>query len=362
MSQTNVDPDALFSTPASKKENVPADNSGLPGDLVFAGNTQPKKKAQQAGPTDVKLVYDKYLKRLYLFDVSGSMRSAMVSNENVDSFDWNYPSLASIRNSINAARQEVANAQAVIVASGDPDNAPGISDLVDPYTLALAEVDPAADTDDKVLKCEVVAKALWHGLGMSPKRNLTSRLDVVQTSAKNLIAKRYDNYPDADVIALWFDTHVGVLGQPEGTITLRRFTKDEVLGGIALLKSCGHTGGTNILNAINTALEIFDKAPSPLQLHQIILVTDAEDGSGPALWEMRKLFQDKGVVLDFIHIQSPYNNEQHYAKKNGYTPNAEYLIRLCKLTGGDYTPISKANDFETVMLAASSRLLLPPGV
>lgn len=322
-----------------------------------------KKQVDIPKPQSLEDVFDRFLKRVYLFDISGSMRAPIISDETINSFEWGQYTLDGIRRDIINARAAVQEAETKIQA-GLAQPGAVLADLVDAVTLKLAEADPALDTDDDRLKVWVIEQQLWRNFNLSPKPGvvLKKRIDLVVTSAKALISKRFEKYPDADVVGIWFTNAAGVLSDNcfahTGQVQhLRKLSKEQLLAAIDQLPpQCN--GGTDIQNALQTGLNIVEKAPSVMQMHHFILVTDAEDYTGAMCLELLPKFKEKGVVLDFIHLTDPYIKKTWWGN---YDENAMALKKLCDETGGEYTRVTSVKDFEIKFIQASSRLLLPPG-
>lgn len=368
MENNVVDLDGLFSETLENPQ-TPAEETGDLG-IALAEKKQPANTENRS----LDEVYDQYLKRIYLFDVSGSMKDPVISDETIDSFEWSEFYLNMVRERIRAARPMVEKARQdlsnLLLNGGDPDASLDL--LIDQLEIVLAEAPDEALVSDQTLKEYVIRCQMWQALGIprKPGAKITRRIDLTVTSAKALIGKRFDQYPDADIVGIWFDQRAGVFGSDEElnpmllprkrsarAKILRHLTKEELLREIDILPSrCG--GGTNILNAVTTAMGVIEAQPLPLQLHHIILITDAEDGSGYTLYEMLPQLKAKGIVLDFLHLCDPYSDRVHY---QGYVDNATWLKKLCEATGGEYTRVTDTRMFELKFLQASSRKLLPPG-
>lgn len=381
-----IDLDNLFNdvTPDKPQEKL------VVGDTMQLATTP--KQALKEMPKSLEDTFDGYVKRIYLFDVSGSMLDPIVSDENVNSFEWEKTDWSG-QTAIQRTRERVANAvtqmeQAklqfdqlqLVQSSGNPfltvnhgcgskksEDIKTWEDLMESEEVALAKTPVEAATDDERLKDYIVESGLWRYLGIDtvPGYTIKRRIDLTATSAKNFIEKRFEKFPDADVVALAFDNQVYVLGAPpENQLLVRKLNKEELMAAIdTLQEKCG--GGTNILRAVQTAMQILTKAPSPMNLHHLILVTDAEDGSGQEIYNsILPEMKQKGVTLDFLHLTDVFFNprKSRYQAWGGGEANSVYLQRTCEATGGEYTQVRTTKDFETKFLEANTRKLLPAGV
>lgn len=349
---SNIDLDSLFSDDEqTPKPQVAQEAPTGPAELVLA-----TPASARTAPKSLAEVYDQYLKRIYLFDCSGSMNSFVVGEETIDMFDWPDRLFEYIERTVAEARTTAAAAmekfQQAMDDEGQDDEEIDEPDL-DPLTAKLItapELEPQGDeaAHRKAIQEWVIQNHLFIDFGMSPNFardfKLTKRMDLIHTSALNLIKKRFDQYPNADVLAAEFDTRVEWFNYT---------TPAELFERVANIKPCG---GTDILTALTAALNAIKKQPSVVGMNHIIIVTDAESGSH-GIADLLPRFKETNTALDFIHITNPYpNHEESY-----YRSTADELTKLCAETKGEYTKVTTANEFEVKFLAASSRLLLPPG-
>ena len=133
------------------------------------------------------------------------------------------------------------------------------------------------------------------------------------------------------------------------------------------VKGLGCGGGTNTLDALRLARTRLEKKPSSVNMHHIVVVSDAEDEYADALREIYlPYFKDHNVVFDFILIMS--KDEQaacEKARKEGKTEwrymMHDTLREVCEATGGEFSIVSNTEDIRSTVYLQGMRLCLPPG-
>jgi len=210
-------------------------------------------------------------------------------------------------------------------------------DINDDYQLKLNVYTRGLD---KSLKVPLVRT----GLGLTTK----SKIDTVRISAKDLIVKRLEKYPEASIDVITFANKVKVIST--GT------TKETLLEKISNLHL---GGGTDIFAAVRKAIDLCKKSPSALATNHIILVTDGESYTVDQLTaEVIDEMKSNNIVLDLIFIKGMY--------ASAYTPTYERFLEKIKAvvtaTGGEVIEVSNAEAFTKKLRDVSSRLLIPAKV
>lgn len=380
MANKGIDLDSLEVGNATVQEN--------PVEAPVAGavpTAQPKQKT-------VNAMFDKYKKMVFLFDVSGSMGDGMLPDDIDKMYFWNEDILQSfldrLWSDLDAQFQrryfgpwekptpqdfENKNAEVIggyfkteiltelLMAGGD--------DSVDEESLeklVQARVDSLSEQDRKTmkffftygiepvisenLKYLIVRKQLHHQYSLDLRKvpgyvvNSMAKMDVMKKAASAFIKERFDKNPEAQVLAYAFDHQISLLSN--------EITADALLKAVDQMHP---TGGTDIYQAVSIALKEFNRAPSAVGSHHIVLVTDAESSDGEAVESLLPKLKDAGIVLDFIQVRGTIDSEHPTTREN-----AEILKRVCKMTGGDYTEVNTPSDFTQKFLAAANRLCLPP--
>lgn len=175
-----------------------------------------------------------------------------------------------------------------------------------------------------------------------------SKSSAMKRVMRTFIESRFKKYPNSLVSVLGFATESRVLCQAGSN-------KEKVLAAVDQIEQEG--GGTDILKGIQGAISNVAQSPSPLNLNQIIFITDGMSYTarevGDLLADMKKL----NIVFDFIYVNSKRDTD--FGRIYNSDGIAE-LKKLCEATGGEYFEVSKMSDFEQKFFAVSNRLALPP--
>lgn len=283
-------------------------------DLVVS----PKSKVQGTVKEDTshKAIYDQYQQLLYAIDISGSMSSPLPSKSIAD-YEWPAEPLRSY------IPKFFINEEGLV-----PEEEELLKLLV--------------EADDVMIKHAIIK--------IGPERyNIyqnyairQSKMDLVKKAVKDLVDRRYTKYPDARVILMPFDAEANIVAATWDDIKFK-------------LQGLQPNGGTNIFKAVKTALEYFEKYPSPVGLNHIVLVTDGDDWRAVEVETLLEKMVELGVVLDYIYIIA------NIAKGNE-TAVAKMFKKICKELRGDYVEVDSETMFEQKLFQASTRLCLPPGV
>lgn len=320
-------------------------------DLVISTPTSPKA-APAASLADI---YDRFLKRIYLFDISGSMTTKMVGDETADSIEWNEYRLQHIEEQIKEIHSKEERLNTWMLEHDADGDIPSHLQLDSLDTVLSTYEDPLpSDVDEEEkpaaiesMKQFIVDNHLMLDLGLHAKdgTELPSRMDLVSTTCLSMIKQRYDKYPEADVSAFAFDTKATPLdSRPKE----RLFEEIE-----ALRRRFG--GGTDIKVAFDAAFALIKGSPSPMQMNHIVVVSDGEDNVADYINEVAaKRCKALNIVVDFIHVTTPYHDFEDAS-------TVDALKALCTNTKGEYTKVTTRTEFEQKLIAASTRLLLPPG-
>lgn len=340
-------------TPAPKQE-------ANPGQLVHTPQTS----------SSIEDLYDRYTKHIYVLDNSGSMNHEMLGADDFENWNFTAKHFAEIQKRIDNAKiraaagwipgTESAGECGLFEVEEDeetesPDSAISRDDLEKLEGIVeIGNISDDPDSDefwlslDELTQEERKQSIILEGrtqemYSMYRKTNSQdfTKLEIMKKAAKRMIQERVDKYPDANLGVVRFGGNASAI--PSTTL-------DGLLHAVDSLT--GHEGDTNIPNAIKAALKLCKKSPSLVNSHHIILVTDGMDHRGDQVESMVPEMREKGIVLDFIHVDS--NIDRRYADSN-----AVALQRACVATGGVFTHVNKVKDFETKFFEAARRLCLP---
>ena len=277
-------------------------------------------------------VYDQHAKLVFLFDCSGSM-FGRVAKTFTEQYVWTDAILADIKARAAAAclkaNQVMSHPMAALMGGGltaDEEMLTKLADLDD--GSGLINFNPK---DDEDLKERIVRANLIGGLGIAvdfTKRHQVpiTRMELVKKLAKSELENRFKKFPGS---------HVAVL--PFGTVPVVMFDdgkeKDLWPELDKLCISYNGTGeGTDILTAINAAVEVCRAKPSPVGIHHIIIVSDGEDGTADrTIGTWVPSLKASGVVMDYIHI--------------GDSPVAEGLKKACHDLSGEFCVVNSEREF-----------------
>jgi hypothetical protein len=291
----------------------------------------------------VEDTYSALTKRVYVVDKSGSMDNYLLGMETVDEFNWPDDALARARARIQEALGRIAALQANGQAS------PGIDeDFIGALTLEQTDAiwKSFVSHNDELLKAEIVAYGLTGEIGVMRKpayrsHAMFSKMEGVKRFAADMIRERHEAHPDADTHLIAFD--LSAYYAPPGDV-------EQLIGQVEELHADGID--TNIGCAVEAAIDLCEREASPVNVHHIILVTDALDTkAGEAVAPMVPIMQARNIVLDFIHVISL--NELVHAE-NSWKRLKEY----CIMTGGSYTRVDRAASFRARFVEASRKVLL----
>jgi hypothetical protein len=278
-------------------------------------------------------IYDRFSKLIYLIDASGSMGDWMAKDEPT-STDYNWT-------------DEILRDAKVLLLEAIDDGA----DILDPDSgvdLTAAAVKKL--TPDQ-LKAVVLQEGLEAELNLQPinvapatQQKRKSKMMAVKDAARDFVKKRFEKWPDANVMLFSFESHP--------TLLAAGISEQNVLDGINRLPD-GGGGGTDIYRAVARAVEHCKKRKDDVGVHHIVLVSDGMDGGATGVRGLLPDMKEIGIVFDFIFIQGGSENMEG-------DPIIRALREVCEATGGEFTIVKSEKDFLQKFLAASNRLCLPP--
>jgi hypothetical protein len=286
-------------------------------------------------------MYERYGKLVYLFDNSGSMGQSMAMSDTPSMYVWNDELLAQFRKAmkdyIRDHQQETEEFRAEL-----EDDEYGTEPLFD-----------SIPDDDEELKKLIIQVGLADEFQIKiPKKSAYSfhgqqmtKLSAVKKAARGFVEKRFERFPDANVMVFAFDDSAHVFS--------RGANKEDVLQGVENLD--GNGGNTQIVPAVGTVINEFRRRPSQVRAHHVVLVTDGYDNYSGLMTEKLGPLQELGIVLDFIFVKGQNDVEDDRA----YKAKIDAIKLVCEKTGGEYTEVSTVEDFEKKFLQFSNRPLLP---
>lgn len=307
-------------------------------------------KANTGGPKSQAEVYDQFMKLVYMFDISGSMSERILEEptkpEHLSFDDYE---LMRLNRRVEFALDQAKLLEERRETMSDEEKSQ-FNEIEDSeeyaafkkYKELLGDADIKSVSVDRARQL-IFENKLWEGLGITPNPALStpddSKLQLVKTNCKKYIEDRLNKYPTADIVVIQFDDKAELLDCNSKELLMDSIDK------------MFPRGGTNIMQAIKYAKEICNKAPSPVNLHHFVLVSDGQDMGAMEMEEYKDVLIESGIVFDFIFLSSGYGNIKKVST---------LLKEVCKSTGGDYVEVKTKKDFEKKFLAASTRLCLPP--
>lgn len=175
---------------------------------------------------------------------------------------------------------------------------------------------------------------------------------VLQRAVKD----RYDKFENPDIAVIEFG----------GTATLQRHqTQGDLEAAIECIYP--HSGNTDITRAVQRAVNECKRSPSPVHLHNVILITDGLDHAATAVEEQYvTTMKEKGIVLDIILINTAMKDEEgdEEASEENFFGSYQQRVfkslkRACEATGGKFQLVKFGDDLEQRFLDATKRLFLP---
>lgn len=300
-----IDLDNLFDEQKPNLEN----ESGIQ-DLVISKPAAPK----QSTATSLEKLVEQYKRLIYLIDRSGSTGGPMALNKK-DPLEYVWP---------NDIRQQVRDALGPFASDEEQE--------------LLASLDTFSDNEVKTSILAIGPEKV----GIMPVVK-NPKIDVMKKAVADFADRRYEKYPDAQIIVATFDDSTEIESTSQAMLRPK-------------LQALYPRGGTNITLAVTQVLDYLKKLPECISNH-IVLVTDGEDWGAVQVKELIPRMKEMNVVLDYIYVKSDYDSD-------GTTSSevSKAFKEICTELGGEYKECKYANDFEKVFLAASNRLALPPAL
>jgi hypothetical protein len=316
-------------------EVAPESNDAAPTsdiqDLVLAKNNKPETQnpLNIGGGQKLEEVYDRLMKLIFLFDTSGSMGDTIIDDTDFSQWAWD---MKAIRAKLVACDAEVANAQAQIGPDAD------VADAVDELTLRCAGLKTATDDEIKgfILREDLTQYFGVLSLSSQPRK---SKMAVVRDLASSEIRKRIAKYNESDIRVITFDQNPHTKGAR---------TQSEL---VAAVSSMMPAGGTDICAAVEAAMRLCKKAPSPVNLHHLVLISDGLDYGAVRVKSLIPEMKRLGVVFDYIYIKGTSENDEDITS---------VLKQVCEETGGEFVEVQKVKDLAQKFIAAAERKMLPP--
>jgi hypothetical protein len=324
-----------------------------------------RKQAVESNPFHKKTISDTYsehAKLVFLFDVSGSMASPIARSVSgkaySDLYIWSPEVLADIRNRVGTIINEMNFKRQTIPDWSLWDATEEEREL---GKLRDNQMGPDGEfvfssKDDEDLKDRILRADLTGYLGIQldfSKKHIKppTRMDIVKKLAKQEIMNRVRKFPKSRIAVVPFGDQPVTLfddGDPAQLETELDKLTDQ---GMTVVHADGsHSyagGGTDILKAIRSGMEICRNKPSAVGIHHFILVTDGEDyTASAAIPTWVPAMKASGVVLDYIHIGDSGVNDG--------------LKQACLDLGGDYISVNSEIELEEKFVQAINRPLLPP--
>lgn len=182
------------------------------------------------------------------------------------------------------------------------------------------------------------------------RTKLATKMDTLKKLAVKAAEDRYAKYPNAKLTVVAFDGETKF----QDCATLQ-----EAKTFINKLKADG--GNTDIVLALRSVAASCAKAPSAVNLHHVVLVTDGEDALiADAEKMVTDLMLEQGMVLDIVTILGDYEVLCELRNRStGSSEAKDALNRICRATGGTSEVARDSKNFEQRFLGAAQRLCLP---
>lgn len=313
----------------------------------------PSSKGKASMPALTRTVSDLYQegqKLIYLLDKSSSMSEPISGHRGTVDWQKAVPVIkAALLETFGKVLQIEAGATSDVVSFSRTDErlADFIGQLESAAELRKVNEDGAVVLDLDSMEPMALAKIAEAG-GLQYYMELprpgdaydfTPKMDVLKKASKQMVEERRGKFPDANIEVVFFNTEI-----QHG----RNLTTVGLVDGI---QKTAASGGTRIFTAIKYALDVCHARPSSVNLHHIVLVSDGEDYSAMEVPDLVPEMKRMGVVLDFIFMGQAVNVDD---------PCVAALKKASEATGGTFTIVGNAKDFEEKFIQASTRALLPP--
>jgi von Willebrand factor type A domain len=323
--------------------------------IVSAGKTVVQKEEFEKVLDDVHIgggetvneMYDRLSRLLYVIDSSGSMAESMMDVNDTKPYDWTKPMIEELRLAIKMENPNVGLDSEEAEQYEYPEDIPE-DEALDVDAMSDQEVKVYALTHGQQDHYRNVnfggVKIPYSGV-YGRKKDTRTKMQALKEAARNFVKQRFLKFPEALVSIFSFEDRARLISQGP--------TEQAVLAAIDSLPDFGG-GGTNIYEAVSTAVNECKQRPSEVGLHHIVLVSDGMDGGATRCQNLLERMKSTGIVFDFIYMLGAGGDEGDHVIK--------VLKALCEATGGEFTIVRSEQDFAQKFLAVSSRPLLPASV
>lgn len=313
-----------------------------------------------AGFKKVSDTYNEFAKLVFLFDVSGSMNSRIVTDAHgetyINEFIWPDGFIPEVGRKTGEIVQKV-NA---LLLAGDPFYLMQLDAVEMEYTkLFNAERGPMNEfmfspVDDDDIKARIVKNDLIGFFQILPNiikkhQEPPTRIGVVRKLAKQEIHRRFKKYPKSRVAVIPFSGCAAPLFD-DGKEDQVDAAVDQLACQLTIKHANGSEtymdGSTHIMTAIAVAMQVCAEKPSDVGIHHFIVVSDGEDSSTYEIGSWIPNMKASGIVLDYIHIGDSQPNDR--------------LKAACVALGGECVTVNSEKELGTKFFQAATRMLAPP--
>lgn len=306
--------------------------------------------------TSITEMYDKYMKLIYLFDVSGSMSSGMAPEDTASLYEWPQDLLKKFRERMKKDPDIVSDSMSAMNGTDpddlDEDDLDDYSDDMSDGFLSAADIDNLSENE---LKRKIIDEGLSKKYNIPLQRKAVSysnrysgksKLEAVKDAARRFVAERFKKYPAANVKVFAFDESCQDRTHGVGEQAV-----------LYALDSLVPSGMTDIYGAVDRGVSECKKRPSEVGANHIVLVSDGFDSNAGMVEEkLLSRMLENTVVFDFIYI---IGGDDDLGERVANDAVINSLKRVCEKTGGKFEIVSKESDFEKKFIEASKRLCLP---
>jgi hypothetical protein len=285
---------------------------------------------------------ERYQKKIYLIDGSGSMHDGMTPEDVVNAWKWDTTAVEAAVEVEKDALIAYLTLSGISTSKAIEEANTKIPKMVsENFNQFISDVVNSGRIDLVADKLDERGKYLERNYKVQSER----KIDIVKGSIQNFCEQRFAKYPDAQVAVWQFEHDVTRLCRAGAS-------KEEVMLAIGKLQA---SGGTDIYQAVEAAISECERHPSKMRSHHIVLVTDGQDHGAKDVKDLLPRLKTANIVLDFIFVKG-----ECLGADTGYTQIAKVLEEVCKETGGEYLVARKSIDFQTMFLQVSNRPALPP--
>ncbi len=310
---------------------------------------QPYQFEEREVGTGLAEVYDRHKRVLFLVDRSGSMESGMLEKFGPGMLTISDSSIEAVRNEYNG--YTAALAENLYYTCEKPSST--LTNMVD----AFVKVHGAkSDSEIRQLLGDQVEVGLYFGgrIKGEYRSKHVSKMDQLKRLASKAAQDRLAKYPESKVTIVAFDGKTQAWECKDGA---------QVEAVIKALRPSG--ASTDIVNALRNVIGMCKKAPSQVNMHHVVLVTDGEDYGLVEHQDMLiKMLLEVGIILDVITIYSDADVLRQYMRgiaeyASSVNAGKNALEAIAKATNGTTEQAKDSASFETRFLGTAQRLCLP---